>query len=566
MASSALDRDAIDQAVSRGSDLLKAGKLEDAQKAFRAALLLDGENARILALLGLTHFRAGQFLQARPIYEELVERAPTDASHRLNLGLVYLKLGDSDKAIGSLEASRSLDPSQGRAISYLGLAYARAGRYAEAYRSFLLAGQQDLASEIEINLTAAERDSILAQIKNGSSEPARAKPQKESPPAKKEPPAPSASEGTPQVSMPEIIIDSGALSGSASNLRAVTTSSKSSEYSSPELGLFNAVGATPPPPVTREDLQSSAAIVIASPGSAGARSTPAGSAELIDRPPMFSSVAIPVPQSETSTTDSQQFVLPQQDAIPTPAEGQSVISRAVEVATPATAAAVPGTKVGWGSTPPVPLSQLATEQLVRPDDGDSPFEVTASGALVIRVTDRILTRLDGIHITGGELEFEPAMRRSRGRDIDEPFDYGGTQLHGVSGDGYLIAVQGDRKFTAVALDDDILYLRESLVFAFEDQLRWENGHVPGSNPQLRATMRVVQFRGQGCVALRSKKPLLSLKLSGDRPVHVEARVLAGWIGRVVPRVVPAPPGGTVRSVFVECAGEGVVLLEDQGGA
>jgi uncharacterized protein (AIM24 family) len=118
----------------------------------------------------------------------------------------------------------------------------------------------------------------------------------------------------------------------------------------------------------------------------------------------------------------------------------------------------------------------------------------------------------------------------------------------------------------VALDDDILYLRESLVFAFEDQLRWENGHVPGSNPQLRATMRVVQFRGNGCVALRTRRPLLSLKLAGDRPVHVEARVLAGWIGRVVPRVVPAPPGGTSRSVFVECAGEGVVLLEDQGGA
>src|SRR5687768_12900853 len=138
--------------------------LDEAQKAFRAALLLDGENARVLALLGLTHFRAGQFAQARPIYEELVERAPTDASHRLNLGLVYLKLGDSDKAIGSLEASRALDPSQGRAVSYLGLAYARAGRYAEAYRSFLIAGQNELASEIEINLTAAERDGIHGQL------------------------------------------------------------------------------------------------------------------------------------------------------------------------------------------------------------------------------------------------------------------------------------------------------------------------------------------------------------------------------------------------------------------
>jgi hypothetical protein len=524
VASSALDREAIDAAVSRGSDLLKQGKLDEAQKAFRAALLLDGENPRTLALLGLTHFRAGQFPQARPIYEELVERAPTDASHRLNLGLVYLKLGDSDKAIGSLEASRSLDPSQGRAISYLGLAYARAGRYAEAYRSFLMAGQTDLATEIEVNLTASERDSILAQIKNGGDAP-----RKPVEPPKR--PTPN-----PGVSMPEIIIERGALSGPATNMQ---TAQARSQYSSPELGLFNAVGNTPPPPVTSADLQSSAAIVI-------------------DRPPVQSAIAIPVPMSDTSVTDSMQFVLPKEDAIPEPAEGQSVISRAVEVATPASASTAPGTKVGWGSTPPIPLSQLATEQLVRPDDGDSPFEVTTGGALVVRVVERILTRLDGVHITGGALEFEPAMRRSRGRDTDESFSYGGgSQMHGVSGEGYLIAVPGDRKFTAVTLDDDILYLREDLVFAFETSLRWENGNVPG----LRGKLPVVQFRGDGAVALRSSQPLVRVKLPPQGIVCVDASRLAGWIGRVIPRAVVPPADGPMGEICVECTGEGVVLID-----
>ena len=105
MATTALDREAIDEAVARGSDFLKQGKLDEAAKAFRSALLLDETNARVLALLGLTYFKSGAFPQAQPIYEELVERAPTDASHRLNLGLVYLKLGESDRAIGALEPS-----------------------------------------------------------------------------------------------------------------------------------------------------------------------------------------------------------------------------------------------------------------------------------------------------------------------------------------------------------------------------------------------------------------------------------------------------------------------------
>lgn len=458
--------------MAKGSDLLKQGKLDDAQKAFAAALLLDDQNAKVLALLGLTYFRAGKLHQARPIYEDLVERLPTDASHRLNLGLVYLKLGDAEKAINSLEASRALDPSQGRAVSYLGLAYARAGRYAEAYRSFLLAGQKDLATEIEINLTSAEREQIHSQLeRSGITAP------------RTQPPSP------------------------------------------------------PPQPVT----VSSAAI---------------------DIPPSMPEIRIETPESgaiteEQRQSDSLQFVLPSAAPVETK-DGQSSISKAVEVASPA--AAVPTPHVAAGSTPPIPLSQLATDSLVRPEDGDEVFEVTATGALVVRVTERMMTRLEGVHVTGGDLTYEPAMRRSRGHQTEEKFDHGGSQVHTVSGSGYLVALPGDRVFTAVILDDDIFYLREDLVFAFEASLRWENGNVPG----LRGRLPVVQFRGDGAVALRTGKPLVRIKLPAQGVVFVEAARLAGWIGRVIPRAVMPAAGGPITGVCVECTGEGVVLIDPVG--
>jgi len=454
----AFDREAFDQAVARGSDLLKQGKLDDAQKAFAAALLLDDQNSKVLALLGLTYFRGGKLQQARPIYEDLVERLPTDASHRLNLGLVYLKLGDAEKAINSLEASRALDPSQGRAVSYLGLAYARAGRYTEAYRAFLLAGQRDLATEIEINLTAAEREQIHQQLERSGIAPPQRAP-----------------EGLPP-SMP--------------------------------------------------------AITIIAPEPAA-------------------------PEQELRQSDSVQFVLP--TAAPVAAlDGQSVISKAVEVASPAAASAP--AHVAAGSTPPIPLSQLATDALVRPDDGDEIFEVTQTGALVVRVTERIMTRLEGVHVTGGDLAYEPAMRRSRGHQTEDKFDHGGAQLHMVTGAGYLIALPGDRQFTAVTLDDDIFYLREDLVFAFEASLRWENGNVPG----LRGRLPVVQFRGDGAVALRTAKPLVRIKLPATGVVFVEAARLAGWIGRVIPRAVMPAAGGPINGVCVECTGEGVILVDPVG--
>ncbi|MFT3692292.1 MAG: ComEC/Rec2 family competence protein [Kofleriaceae bacterium] len=499
------DKDAIDEAVTRGSDLLKSGKLEEAQKAFRAALLLDGENSRVLALLGLAHFRGNQFDQARAIYEDLVERMPTDASHRLNLGLVYLKLGDGAKAINSLEASRALDPSQGRAVSYLGLAYARAGRYAEAYRSFLLAGQTDLASEIESNLTDAEREGIHQQLaRTGMDVKARTSSQE--------------IRIAPRTSAPDL-----------AHPVARTTTPRT---------------IPPPPPQPEAD----------------------GAPTSVNDAPTARTTgdAIPVldPNTTRRMTESLQFVLPK-SAAPVPvAEGQSALSAAVDHATPSNAAiALPRARAE--ARPPVPLSQLATEDLVRPDDSEEPFEITPAGALVIRVTDRVLTRLDGVHATGGDLTYEPARRRSRGHLTDEKFDHGGSQLAVVNGTGYLIAVpDGKREFAAVMLDDDIFYLREDLIFAFESKLRWENGNVPG----LRGRLPVVQFRGDGAVALRTERTLVRVKLPPQGIVFVDASKLAGWIGRVIPRAVVPPQGGPMGDVCVECTGEGVVLVDPVGAA
>jgi hypothetical protein len=530
------EREALEQAVVRGSELLKQGKTDQAQRAFRAALELEPDNARVLALLGLSHFRANEFAEARPIYEQLVERSPTDASHRLNLGLVYLKLNDADRAIGALEASRALDPSQGRAVSYLGLAYARAGRYAEAYRAFLIAGQNDLAIEIETNLTTTERDRIHMQL--GRS-PLGPWPEVESvtPPRTPTPPSPPRTvTGAPRTPTPTAFA-------------RTTVGPRDARIPTPTGVPRTRPPSAPPgkPRTPSQELAIAADEITFTMDSAA-------------RPAPVSDTAPPPPAHATRPrfSESMQFVMPRADpaAPQTTLDGGSMISRAVASATPSPAPAV-ATRTSAGGTPPRPLSELATDELVRPDDGDDVLEVGANGALIIRITERVLTRLDGVHITGGDLAYELAMRRSRGHNTDEAFDHGGSQLHAVSGRGYLIAVPGKHIFSAVVLDDDILYLREDLVFAFEGSLRWENGNVPG----LRGKLPVVQFRGDGALALRLSRPLVRVKLPAQGTVFVDAERLAGWIGRVIPRAVVPPPGGPLGTMCVECTGEGIVLVE-----
>lgn len=523
MVSPPRDREALEQAVVRGSEFLKQGQVHEAKRVFLAALAIEPENARVLALLGLSHFRANAFPEARAIYEQLVERSPTDASHRLNLGLVYLKLNDADRAITALEASRALDPSQGRAVSYLGLAYARAGRYGEAYRAFLIAGQIDLAIEIEANLASAERDRIHAQLGR-----------------------------SPQGPLPAVSAVSVVSSGATAGKGAPTPAPAGAPRTKPPAA---------PPAKPRSPSQEMPAARAPEPArEVTILHEPAASAP---RPPAASS-AVPLPDEPRPTapsepariTESMQFVLPR--AAPTAShqglDGPSMISQAVAIATPSSTA---GMRTRAGGVPPRPLSELATDALVRPDDSDDPFEVGTNGALIMRVTDRMMTRLDGVHITGGDLGYEPAMRRSRGHNTEEPFDYGGSELHAVTGRGYLIAVPGKHVFSAVSLDDDILYLREDLVFAFEPSLRWENGNVPG----LRGKLPVVQFRGDGALVLRLLRPLVRVKLPAQGMVFVDADRLAGWIGRVIPRAVVPPAGGPLGAMCVECTGEGIVLVE-----
>jgi uncharacterized protein (AIM24 family) len=208
----------------------------------------------------------------------------------------------------------------------------------------------------------------------------------------------------------------------------------------------------------------------------------------------------------------------------------------------------------------VALSKFATNRMIRPEDSDHPFEISAGGVLIVRVRGRVMSRTEGVIVSGGELAFEPATRKVRGNLVDEPFG-GDRPLFIVTGDGHLVASPLGCHFSAVRLDDDVLYLREDLVFAYEEVLRWENGFVPGSD----AKISVVQFRGTGCVALRTAQPTLAVKLGTDRVLYVDADALAGWVGRVVPRVVAPAAGGEASALFVECSGEGVVLLEDETG-
>jgi len=399
--------------LTRGSELLRAEKLEEARDELEKAIALKPGDGRIMNLLGLTYFRLGHYPEAQAIYVDLVKRQPQDGSLHLNLGLVHLKRGDIDDAIRELTRARELDPSNLRTMGYLGLAFARKGRYALARDSFYAAGQDELAKEMDIQLSA-EISQVARLPVNGSSRPVEA-----APAASPTDPAPPASPGP-----------------------------------------------TAPGP---------------------AQTAPTEPGIRLDGPP--------------------------------PAE--------------------PGPA-------PERLDVFARRRLIRPEARALPFEVSG-GALVVRVRGRVLARTDATLASGGQLSYAPATRRARGRVSADAFSGGGISF--VTGDGHLVAHARGGAFATLQLAGDSLYLREELVFAFEDRLSWENGHVPGSG----GALPVLQLRGEGCIALRATRPLIGIEIRAPRPLIVDSAALAGWTGDVVPRLA-----GSV----VELAGDGTVFVEE----
>jgi uncharacterized protein (AIM24 family) len=548
----------FEQHLNAAGDLLKQDKVEEAKAELASALALRGDDIKALGLFGLACFRLAAFEEALPVYKKLVELRGNDASYRLNLGLVHLKLGNAAQAIRELVRSRDLDPSQQRTVAYLGLAYARLGDFARAYEAFMRSGQEQLASEMEQHLTEEERELILARL-GGAPD--------------LEPEMGVASDayevlertGKPEEDGAAAFAEAQARAALAEKRRAAGVAGPADTPPDPALALEpdaeeeweperrDSGGLPAAPEEVAEDTGTERV--------ASEEELALDSAAVREEPHEVSDAEIESVEERRSDQMAAMAAAAPGEARPEPIR-EGLLTQAVALALPSAAAEGAGTRVGIGQTAPLPLTELATARLIRPEDGDAPFEIGAGGVLIVRVDERVLSRTEEVVVSCGDLAFEPATRRVRGAATGEVFGDGDKNLFIVTGKGYLVAAAAGQVFTAVALDDDILYLRETLVFAFEDQLRWENGNVPGSNGQ----MHVVQFRGAGCVVVRSRRPLLSLKLKAERVVYVEASVLAGWIGRVVPRLVTPAAGGKSSAPFVECAGEGVVLIEDQAVA
>lgn len=204
------------------------------------------------------------------------------------------------------------------------------------------------------------------------------------------------------------------------------------------------------------------------------------------------------------------------------------------------------------------LSQLAASLRMVGEGEASPFAVNEDSVLVT-VRGELIVRTAGMIGFTGSLDFRPEFKRFRGRVTDRPFGEGSDRMQRVLGSGAAWVARAGRRFLAVSLGEEGAYLREPMVFGFEEQVNFENGRVPS---EVAPDLDLVHLAGVGQVLLCLPGSLRSLEVRADAAVTVPLEHWVGWQGQIAPRVLAMPwdhPRGGA-AIAVELTGEGFALL------
>jgi len=115
-----------------GQEALSSGKLDEAERDFRAVLAADPKSGAAYANLGVVYMRRKQWAKALEMLHEAEHRMPQVAGIRLNIGLAYYRQNEYDQAIAPFESVVREQPDASQPRYLLGLCYFFAERWADA--------------------------------------------------------------------------------------------------------------------------------------------------------------------------------------------------------------------------------------------------------------------------------------------------------------------------------------------------------------------------------------------------------------------------------------------------
>ncbi|MBU3560453.1 tetratricopeptide repeat protein [Polynucleobacter hallstattensis] len=127
-----LKKSQIEEAVA----LLHAGNFEDARVIYERILQEDPNDCGALNLLGLVDYSLKNYQQALILFSKAISICPHQASFHSHLGNTFKELGRYSEALESYDQAIRINPKFAQAYMNRGVLLRKQGRYAEALASF----------------------------------------------------------------------------------------------------------------------------------------------------------------------------------------------------------------------------------------------------------------------------------------------------------------------------------------------------------------------------------------------------------------------------------------------
>ena len=146
---------AADIQFALGRSQEEAGKLDEAEKAYRSALVKNPKRADIETRLAIVIDRSGDRKQADVHFEKALKLDPKNPDLRCDRGYCFYLRGQNTEAEKSLRAALALAPQHARSHTNLGLVLAARGDSAGAVAEFGRAGTDPADSRSNLALALA---------------------------------------------------------------------------------------------------------------------------------------------------------------------------------------------------------------------------------------------------------------------------------------------------------------------------------------------------------------------------------------------------------------------------
>ena len=143
----------------------KAGRLDEAEAAYRAALVISASHAVIMHNLGVVVAAQGNFRSAINHFDDVIAAEPRYASAYYNRGVALQEFGQSSEAIRDFGRACALEPGHydaHRALGFLWLAAGERGRALDHFaRTYELRRGEDRTGMAAKSLTCSTREKLL---------------------------------------------------------------------------------------------------------------------------------------------------------------------------------------------------------------------------------------------------------------------------------------------------------------------------------------------------------------------------------------------------------------------